>query len=168
MVSTIACKTKLALYYYSYRYTTFFLALITIVCCTFPCKSNALELKVCKYLLNLIFGDILDSKNDANDDTNDQHASNDARSEYIQRDCNLLSYMDRLTYRDKRYCMMHDYLPIISEPGRKPPIRVRCLPDRGNGSMHIINSLKEVVTLLAPHGKNIISNKQYIKPYHTL
>lgn len=63
---------------------------------------------------------------------------------------NFLSF---ITYQDTKKCLLYENVATDqSSDGKKAPIKVKCIPGHGNGTLQIINSLKEVVTLLAPHG----------------
>lgn len=65
---------------------------------------------------------------------------------------NFLSF---ITYEDTKKCLLYESAKIFEQmiiDGKKGPIKVKCVPGHGNGTLQIINSLKEVVTLLAPHG----------------
>lgn len=64
---------------------------------------------------------------------------------------NFLSFV---TYQDTKKCLLYENVATSdqSSDGKKAPIKVKCIPGHGNGTLQIINSLKEVVTLLAPHG----------------
>lgn len=63
---------------------------------------------------------------------------------------NFLSFV---TYEDTKKCLLYENVGTSENgDGKKAPIKVKCIPGQGNGTLQIINSLKEVVTLLAPHG----------------
>lgn len=64
---------------------------------------------------------------------------------------NFLSFV---TYQDTKKCLPYENVATADQngDGKKAPIKVKCIPGHGNGTLQIINSLKEVVTLLAPHG----------------
>lgn len=68
------------------------------------------------------------------------------------------TFIDFITHADQMQCLPYENEPHKSEHQseltKKGPIKVRCLPNRGNGSLQIVNSLKEVVKLLAPHGNS--------------
>lgn len=66
------------------------------------------------------------------------------------------SFIDFITYQDKQHCLIYEYAEYISKDtsDSKALFKVRCLPGRGNGTLQIIQSLKEAVSLLAPHGNN--------------
>ncbi|XP_055608315.1 thioredoxin domain-containing protein 15 [Uranotaenia lowii] len=69
------------------------------------------------------------------------------------------SFLDFITYKDKRFCSIDDE-EIEDADGdskntyRKRPLKVKCILAKGNGTLHIITSLKEVISTLAPHGNS--------------
>lgn len=82
-------------------------------------------------------------------------------SNYISKGNTNYIFIDFITYSDMRQCLPFEYPNLLRQQqnlaetaSKKAPIKVRCLPERGNGTLEIINSLKEVVTMLAPHGNN--------------
>lgn len=114
--------------------------------CSFE-RSLAIELKGLRFLINFISGDFMESKPQNEIDPNSAN--------YIvskgHTDYNFLSF---ITYEDTKKCLLYESTTASDQngDGKKAPIKVKCIPGQGNGTLQIINSLKEVVTLLAPHG----------------
>lgn len=138
------------------NYTKFHL--FTVFVCT--SAMHAVELKGLKLLINFISGEFMETKRE-DGNVNDEVLPNN----YISKGYSNYDYLDFITYKDLRQCLPHEYPNLLrhqqelldgatSTSTKKAPIKVRCLPDRGNGTLQIINSLKEVVTMLAPHGNN--------------
>lgn len=92
-------------------------------------------------------------------ETKSQNELDAQSSNYIvsngQTEYNFVSF---ITYEDTKKCLLYEYAEYVTSSdqhgndGKKAPIKVKCIPGHGNGTLQIINSLKEVVTLLAPHG----------------
>lgn len=109
--------------------------------------SSAIELKGLRFLINLISGDFMETKSQNElDPQSSNYIVSKGHTEY-----NFLSF---ITYADTKKCLLYESAATSdqSSDGKKAPIKVKCIPGQGNGSLIIINSLKEVVTLLAPHG----------------
>lgn len=107
------------------------------------------ELKGLKFLINFISGEFMETKRD--------EAVSDEASTYMpSKGQTNYTFIDFITHTDQMQCLPYDHHnePEHPESTKKGPIKVRCLPNRGNGSLQIVNSLKEVVTLLAPHGNS--------------
>ncbi|XP_052860302.1 thioredoxin domain-containing protein 15 [Anopheles cruzii] len=79
------------------------------------------------------------------------------------RDPQAPSYLsgvyEYLTYWDRRYCSLAGESRDPSHGNQKPPLRVECIPTNGNGTLKMITSLKEVVSVLAPHGNSTKRNQ---------
>lgn len=131
-------------------------------------RTSAVELKGLRFLINVLSGDFMDNK-PQDDSTNDGDitVTSKASNPYLLNGHTIYTFLDFITYQDERQCWPHEYFDAFvnaaeargnsgsgKTDGKKAPIKVRCLPDRGNGSLQIIQSLKEVVILLAPHGNN--------------
>lgn len=89
----------------------------------------------------------------------DEAPSDDLLSYIPSKGQTIYRFIDFITYTDQMQCLPYEYnehqlSDHQSESSKKGPIKVRCLPNRGNGSLQIVNSLKEIVTLLAPHGNS--------------
>lgn len=80
-----------------------------------------------------------------------------------QRQILQSSLYDFITYADKRSCSLsaEDGLEdgTNADGSRKTSLRVKCVPVEGNGTMHVITSLKEVISVLAPHGNSTKRNQ---------
>lgn len=124
-------------------------------------NAHSIELKGLRFLINIISGEFMDTRKD------DPNILSDSKSIYasdlISKDYTDYTFVGFITYQDRKHCLPYEYTELTtmnnqqssdSQSGKKLPIKVRCLPARGNGTLQIINSLKEVVTLLAPHGNN--------------
>uniref|UniRef100_A0A182MXT5 Thioredoxin domain-containing protein n=1 Tax=Anopheles dirus TaxID=7168 RepID=A0A182MXT5_9DIPT len=65
---------------------------------------------------------------------------------------------DRLTYKDKITCTLADRSEhedgLHPDGGRRSPLRVKCNPVEGNGTLYIITSLKDMVKGLAHYGNS--------------
>ncbi|XP_058830277.1 thioredoxin domain-containing protein 15 isoform X2 [Topomyia yanbarensis] len=69
------------------------------------------------------------------------------------------SFLDFITYKDRRHCSLYeeqasevDELKVTD--AKRKTLKVKCVPAKGNGTLHIITSLKEVISVLAPHGNS--------------
>ncbi|XP_037032734.1 thioredoxin domain-containing protein 15 isoform X1 [Bradysia coprophila] len=114
--------------------------------CSFN-HSMAIELKGLRFLINLISGDFMETKSQNElDPQSSSYMVSKGHTEY-----NFLSF---ITYEDTKKCLLYENAAASDQgnDGKKTPIKVKCIPGQGNGTLQIINSLKEVVTMLAPHG----------------
>lgn len=68
------------------------------------------------------------------------------------------SFLNFITYQDKKHCSIYEEQAEPEEvkvsDGKRGPLKVKCIPAKGNGTLHIITSLKEVISVLAPHGNS--------------
>lgn len=68
------------------------------------------------------------------------------------------SFLDYITYKDKQYCSIYEEqaqeVDDLKATEVKRRLKVKCIPAKGNGTLHIITSLKEVISVLAPHGNS--------------
>lgn len=68
------------------------------------------------------------------------------------------SFLDFITFKDKQYCSIYEeQAQEIEDPkssDAKRSLKVKCIPAKGNGTLQIITSLKEVISVLAPHGNS--------------
>ncbi|XP_050098656.1 thioredoxin domain-containing protein 15 [Anopheles aquasalis] len=102
------------------------------------------------------------------------HRHNDAKAEetaasqsaVVQSNRSYLSgSYEYITYWDKRYCSLagesvkQDATDGGTEANRRPSLRVKCIPTNGNGTLRMLSSLKEVVSVLAPHGNSTKRNQ---------
>lgn len=107
---------------------------------------ESVELKGLKFLIHFISGEFMETKRD-DAALDESYMPSKGQTNY--------TFIDFIKYADQMQCLPYDHNEQQqSESESKGPIKVRCLPNRGNGSLQIVNSLKEVVTLLAPHGNS--------------
>lgn len=107
--------------------------------------SFAIDVKAIRFFLNLISGEFMEPTPPSDLYPLSNYVVPKGQTEY-----NFLSF---ITYEDKKKCPLYDVTRFEqSGDGKKPPIKVTCMPGQGNGTLQIINSLKEVVALLAPYG----------------
>jgi len=97
-----------------------------------------------------------DSKKDLDDDIQNSvliSASNGV--------CNY-SFIDYISKKDNNHCglFQKDEIEIINLNGAnsKPLIKIKCAPNLGNSTVNIVESVKDVVTLLAPYGNSTKRN----------
>lgn len=112
-----------------------------------PLQSQAVELKGLKFLISLISGELLESK------------PKSPSTYFILQGYTNYTFIDYVSNRNTQQCLSYRYIKQVTNTNengdtKKQPIKVKCLSGKGNGTLHIVDSLKEVVTLLAPHGNN--------------
>lgn len=77
---------------------------------------------------------------------------------YVLQGYTNYTFIEYVSRKDAIQCTSYRYVKQLATTSngetKKQPIKVKCLPAKGNGTLQIVNSLKEVVTLLAPHGNN--------------
>ncbi|EAT41066.1 AAEL007247-PA [Aedes aegypti] len=67
------------------------------------------------------------------------------------------SFLDFITFKDKQYCSIYEEQAQEAEDLKSADskrLKVKCIPFKGNGTLQIITSLKEVISVLAPHGNS--------------
>lgn len=110
-------------------------------------EVTCLELKELKFLINLISGDSTEPKPKSQDIV------------ITTRGYTNNSFFDVMSNYQNCHCASYKFVKEIAsnagnDEGRRTPIKVNCLLGKGNETLQIINSLKEVVTLLAPYGNS--------------
>lgn len=118
---------------------------------SFPSLIQAVELKGLKFLISLISGELLESK----PKTQNTYFTLQGYTNY--------TFIDYINNQNSQQCLSYRYIKQVTgngnDDGRKQPIKVKCLTGKGNGTLQIVDSLKEVVTLLAPAGNNTKRNE---------
>lgn len=111
-----------------------------------------MELKGLEILINLISGDFIDSRTREKDDSSSIIIPSKGYTNY--------SFLDYITYKDKKECDIYriDSDNDLKDGYRKQIIKVKCLPNRGNGTVHIVQSSKEILKILSPHGNSTKRN----------
>lgn len=132
------------------RYIVIAISIISTAYCCKAFRFSGLEFYA--YILN---GDFLDYK---------PFGGNSARNEETQPLVASIgqttnSFLDFITYKDKQYCSIYEEQASEAEElkvsdGKKGPLKVKCIPANGNGTLHLITSMKEVISVLTPHGNS--------------
>lgn len=108
--------------------------------------SNAFELKGLNFWWQMITGELLEAK----------VAAANAASAKGARGCGTsrFHFVDFVSNLDKRMCLVDDDLLSVAEKTSSlvEQKRVKCLPYQGNGTLIMIDSVKEMVDLLLPAG----------------
>lgn len=120
------------------------------------------ELKGLQFIANFLSGDFMDRNSDTNGNSDDDDAHSKLNATSI---CTINhSFVDYVTYAERRICFLNgeaDEIRMDQEAAanasgrrRRAPIKVKCLPsnDTTNGTLIVIDSLKEVAQLLGPLG----------------
>lgn len=119
-------------------------------------KINTKELKGFQFLVSLISGEFMETRHKEPDD-------DDSATQMISIGETNYNFIDFITYSDKKVCLDYEFadyqraLKQNAESGNKNrgPIKVKCLTDnKTNGTLHLIESLKDVATLLGPVGNS--------------
>ncbi|XP_055626797.1 thioredoxin domain-containing protein 15 [Toxorhynchites rutilus septentrionalis] len=128
-----------------------FFHLISIILVLNSCygyRFSALE-----FYAHILNGDFLDYKPFGNSKSEDNHHV----AVSVGQSPN--SFLDFITYKDKKQCSIYEEQAVevddarVSD-GKRNLLKVKCIPAKGNGTLHIITSLKEAISVLAPHGNS--------------
>lgn len=104
--------------------------------------SIAIEFKGLQFFFQIISGDFMESKK-----TPEKFPAPSAQTKF--------SFMDYITYKDKTICGLDTQNQEIekSVDGKKV-IKVKCKPEKGNGTLYLIDSLAKM-NLLLPIGNSM-------------
>uniref|UniRef100_A0A336MTV1 CSON001254 protein n=1 Tax=Culicoides sonorensis TaxID=179676 RepID=A0A336MTV1_CULSO len=130
----------------------FFKILVLIVVVTFGMSIvTAIELKGLQFLIKLISGDFMESKKKIEAPTPNIKSPNGNIRGYT-----TYSFMDRIVNQNSKICLRDDDL-LTELNDTKPYVgrkSVKCIPFKGNGTLLMIDSIKELALLLQPNGNS--------------
>ncbi|XP_055372697.1 thioredoxin domain-containing protein 15 [Condylostylus longicornis] len=116
---------------------------------------QSIELRGLQFWANFFNYDS-DNRKDSDDDSQNSSVLNAGNGV-----CNY-NFIDYVSLKDVRNCGLNqkDEIDISNSnaPGPRPLIKVKCAPNLGNGTVNIVESVKDVITLLAPHGNSTKRN----------
>ncbi|XP_058463486.1 thioredoxin domain-containing protein 15 [Malaya genurostris] len=130
--------------------------LLFIVLIVFGISScNTFRFSGLEFYAHILNGDFLDYKTFGSDTTKNEYVQQSIASIGQSRN----SFLDFITYKDKLHCSLYeeqtvevDDMKIVD--GKRISMKVKCIPAKGNGTLQIITSLKEVISVLAPYGNS--------------
>lgn len=111
---------------------------------------HSLELKGLQLLVSLISGEFMEPRTRNEDETATVPATREGYTNY--------TFIDFITFPGKKICDKNDPNKTLNQgqkpDGRRPPIKVKCLGGRGNNTVHVVQSMKDALTVLTPHGNS--------------
>lgn len=117
---------------------------------------TAIEMKGLQFLVQLISGEFMETKKKIVLPGNNPSSGSTKDSRGHTRGFTSYSFIDRIAGPNNKICLRDDdLLTDLNETktyvGRKS---VKCLPYKGNGTLLMINSIKELAFLLQPNGNS--------------
>lgn len=132
------------------KHILFISSIIIVISCCSAFRFSGLE-----FFAHILNGDFLDYKpfggNSAKSEETPQSITSAGHSQN--------SFLDFITFKDKQYCSIYEEQTSEAEElktaeGNRKTLKVKCVSAKGNGTLHMITSLKEVISVLAPHGNS--------------
>ncbi|XP_059620392.1 thioredoxin domain-containing protein 15 [Phlebotomus argentipes] len=120
---------------------------------------HANEFKGLQFLINIITGEFMESKGRSPA----IQLPNSEEMSAVTGQTNF-SFVDFISHRERRMCLPHDVYEAQatndSDGSQKSKnVRVKCIPNAtGNKTVQVVQSMKEVVSLLSPHGNSTKRN----------
>ncbi|GAB0095552.1 uncharacterized protein DMENIID0001_109470 [Sergentomyia squamirostris] len=120
------------------------------------------EFKGLQFLVNIITGEFMEAKKDLG------YESTTSEDEIVSVGQTNFSFVDYISHRERTMCFPYNEIFEVQASRREADgavnsnkmIKVKCIPNsEGNKTVYIVQSMKDVFTLLAPHGNNTKRNQ---------
>lgn len=74
----------------------------------------------------------------------------------LNNDTTKFSFIDFIIFKERTECSPYEYIEYLqsNQLSNKSQIKIKCIPKRGNGTLEILTTMKDVMTLLLPHGNS--------------
>jgi hypothetical protein len=120
------------------------------------------QLSGLEYLAHILNGDFLETKPFGSSLKNKPSAGSQPKASLGETNYNLIDF---ITYKDRKICYPYEEQAALIEEkkqteNKKQPAKVKCIPANGNGTLYMIKTLKDAISLLSPHGNSTKRSKE--------
>uniref|UniRef100_U5EEM2 Putative thioredoxin/protein disulfide isomerase n=1 Tax=Corethrella appendiculata TaxID=1370023 RepID=U5EEM2_9DIPT len=137
-------------------------SLLIIILFSFITNSICFEFRGLEFLAHFLNGEFFESKSlTGGSKHNNNNSNNPNADDEPSKGQTKYSFVDFITYNEKNFCF-YEQQSLAEEKNnenRRAQLKVKCIPANGNGTLYVINSVTEVINLLAPTGNSTKRNQ---------